>query len=383
MFQDLPKKEQLSLLNRGFSRRNLGRIAALATAGATLPFYNEPALAQLSMIGPLPPGAVKINANENPLGPCAEALDALHSVAKNGGRYQYEETFGFGRTLAETEGLKTDHVQPYPGSSEPLHRTILAFTSPDKPLVMADPGYEAGERAARFIGAPVIKVPLTKTYAHDVKAMVAASPNAGVIYICNPNNPTGTLTARADIEYVLANKPAGSILLLDEAYIHLAHSMGACSDLVAADKDIIILRTFSKIYGMAGLRAGAAMGRPDLISKLTSYGAGAMPVTGMAAATASLKATNLVPARSKLIRSIREDVFAFLSKEGHPFIASESNKFMVDVKRPGATVIKAMAAEKVFIGRVWQSWPTHVRVSIGTQDEMEKFKTAFKKVMST
>lgn len=367
---------------RGFSRRALGRVAALVTAGATLPFYNEPALAQLSMIGPLPPGAVKINANENPLGPCTEALDAIYSVAKNGGRYQYEETFGFGKTLAESEGLKQNYVQPYPGSSEPLHRAILAYTSPEKPLVMSDPGYEAGERAAKFIGAPVIKVALTKTYAHDVEAMVKASPNAGVIYICNPNNPTGTLTPRKDIEYVLANKPAGSILLLDEAYIHLAHSMGVCSDLVAADKDVIILRTFSKIYGMAGLRAGAAMGRPDLIAKLTNYGAGALPVTGMVAATASLKSSTLVPERKKIIRDIREDVFAFLDKHKFSYVASESNKFMLDTKRPGGEVVKAMAAEKVFIGRVWQAWPTHVRVSIGTKDEMAKFKEAFLKVMA-
>ena len=136
---------------------------------------------------------------------------------------------------------------------------MLAFTSPSKPFVTADPGYEAGERAAKFIGAKVIRVPLTKSYAHDVKAMAAANPNAGLIYICNPNNPTGTLTPREDIEWLLENKPKGSILLLDEAYIHIAGAP-MCSDLVAKDKDIIILRTFSKIYGMAGLRAGAALG---------------------------------------------------------------------------------------------------------------------------
>lgn len=335
------------------TRRGFGRASALLTAGATLPFYNESALAQLSMIGKLPPDAVKINANENPLGPCPEALEAIHKVAANGGRYQYEETFGFAQTLAETEGVTPKYVQPFAGSSDPLHRAVLAFTSPDKPLVMGEPGYEAGERAARFIGSPVIKVPLLPNFAHDVKAMVKASANAGVIYICNPNNPTGTLTSRADIEYVLANKPAGSILLLDEAYIHLSHTATAASDLVAADKDVIILRTFSKIYGMAGLRAGAAIGRPDLISKLTSYGAGALPVTGMVAATASLKSKTLVPERRKMIREVREDVFSFLDKNKFSFVPSESNKFMVDVKRPGGEVIKAMAAEKVFIGRVW------------------------------
>ncbi len=370
------------LLERGFSRRNFGRIATMLTAGAALPFYNEPAMAQLSAIrGPMPPDAVKINANENPLGPCTEAVAAIQKILPNGGRYLYEETFGMQEILAEQEGVKANYVQPYAGSSAPLHQAVLAFTSPAKPFVTADPGYEAGERAARFIGAKVISVPLTKTYAHDVKAMAAASPNAGLIYVCNPNNPTGSLTPRADIEWLLENKPKGSILLLDEAYIHIAGAP-MCSDLVAKDKDIIILRTFSKIYGMAGLRAGAAIARPDLLQKISQYSAGALPVTGMAAATASLKSKNLVPERRKIIGDVRADVLGFLDKHNFKYVPSVSNKFMVDVKRPGGEIADAMRKEKIYIGRVWPSWPTYVRVSIGTQDEMNKFKTAFLKVMA-
>src|SRR5215471_13959514 len=193
----LQTEQKRDLLARGFSRRSFGRIATMLTAGAALPFYNEPAMAQLSAIrGPMPPDAVKINANENPLGPCQEAVAAIHAILPNGGRYLYEETFGMQEILAEQEGVKANYVQPYAGSSAPLHQAVLAFTSPTKPFVTADPGYEAGERAARFIGAKVISVPLTKSYAHDVKAM-AASADAGLIYICNPNNPTGTLTPRA------------------------------------------------------------------------------------------------------------------------------------------------------------------------------------------
>jgi histidinol-phosphate aminotransferase len=370
------------LLERGFSRRNFGRIAAMITAGATLPFYNEPAMAQLSAIrGPMPADAVKINANENPLGPCAEAAAAIHAIVPNGGRYLYEETFGMQEILAEQEGVKANYVQPYAGSSAPLHQAVLAFTSPTKPFVTADPGYEAGERAARFIGAKVISVPLTKSYAHDVKAMAAASPDTGLIYVCNPNNPTGTVTPRADIEWLLENKPKGSILLLDEAYIHIAGAP-MCSDLVAKDKDIIILRTFSKIYGMAGLRAGAAIARPDLLQKIAPYSAGALPVTGMAAATASLKSKKVVPERRKIIGDVRADVLGFLDKHNFKYVPSVSNKFMVDVKRPGGEIVEAMRKEKIYIGRVWPSWPTYVRVSIGTQDEMNKFKTAFLKVMA-
>jgi histidinol-phosphate aminotransferase len=155
-----------------------------------------------------------------------------------------------------------------------------------------------------------------------------------------------------------------------------------CSDLVAQDKDIVILRTFSKIYGMAGLRAGAAIGRPDLLEKVRPWTSGALPVTGMVAATASLKSKTLVPQRRKIIGDVRQDVLGFLDSHGFEYIPSVSNKFMVNVRRPGKEIIEAMMKEKVYIGRVWPSLPTYVRVSVGTQEEMSKFKTAFLKVMA-
>jgi histidinol-phosphate aminotransferase len=377
---------QLSARSNGsspISRRAFGRMATLLAAGATLPFYNESALAQLSKTGPIPLDAVKINANENPLGPCPEASEAIARVIAKGGRYMYEETDTFANTLAELDGLDPEYVLPFAGSSDPLHRAVLAFTSKEKPFVVSDPGYEAGARAAQFVGAKVVKVPLTQSYAHDVKAMVkvAQDRKAGLIYICNPNNPTGTITPRADIEWLVANKPEETIVLLDEAYIHLSDEP-MCSDLVAMDKDVIILRTFSKLYGMAGLRAGAALGRPDLIGKLRNYGAGALPLTGMVAATASLKAKNLVPERRKIIKDVREDVFAFLQKNNIAFVPSVSNCFMLDAKMPARRLINAMKKEKVYIGRVWPVWPTHARITVGTKEEMAKFKTALLKVMS-
>ncbi len=369
--------------NQQISRRGFSRMAALLAAGASLPFYNETTLAQLSRSGPIPPDAIKINANENPLGPCPEAAEAIAKVVAKGGRYMYEETDTFAKTLAELEGLDPEYIMPFAGSSDPLHRAVLAFTSKEKPFVTADPGYEAGSRAAQFMGAKVIRVPLTPTYGHDVKAMVkvAHERKAGIIYVCNPNNPTGTLTPRADIEYAIANKPEETILLLDEAYIHLTEEpMG--SDFVAMDKDVIILRTFSKLYGMAGLRAGAAMGRPDLIGKLRSYGAGALPLTGMVGATASLKSRNLVADRRKIIKDTREDVFAFLQKNNISFVPSVSNCFMLDAKMPARRLVNAMQKEKVYIGRVWPAWPTYARVSVGAREEMAKFKTALVKVMN-
>ncbi len=373
-------KQQRDFLERGFSRRDFGRLATLLTAGATLPFYNEAALAQLSALGKLPPDAVKINGNENPLGPCQQAREAMYRMVNEGGRYNYGLTEELAQTAAEQEGVPRDHVMPFAGSSDPLHRVILAFTSPSRSLVMAEPTYEAAEGAAGYIGARVVRVPLTKDHRHDLEAMAKVEAGAGVIYVCNPNNPTGTMTPRASIERLLAYKPKGAIVLLDEAYIHFT-TAPRCSDLVAAGKDLILLRTFSKIYGMAGLRAGLAMGRPDLLEKIRMYAAGGLTVTGMIGATASLKAQGLVEERRKINKDVRDGVFDFLAKRNFSFIPSESNKFMLDVKRPGQQVAQALAAEKVYIGRVWPCWPTHVRVTVGTPEEMGKFQAALLKVM--
>ncbi|SPE34253.1 Aminotransferase [Candidatus Sulfopaludibacter sp. SbA3] len=378
----LTDEQSKDALKRGFSRRNFGRIAAMMGAGAAaLPFYNEPAMAQLSRVD-APPDAVMINSNENPLGPCTEARNAVHEIVAQGGRYLFGEADKVRKTLSEQEGLKGNYVRIYPGSSAPLHQSVIAFTSPEKPLIMGDPGYEAGAGAAAFIGSKVIRVPLTSDYRHDVKAMAAASPNAGLIYICNPNNPTGTLTPKSELEWIVANKPKGAIVLLDEAYTHISEAP-FMSDLVAKDKDVVILRTFSKIYGMAGLRAGAALGRPDLLDKLDGYSKLSMlPITGMVAAQASLLSKNLVPERRKMIGAVREDCLNFLEKNRFKYVPSVSNCFMVDVKRPGQEIVSAMMKEKVVIGRVWKAWPTYVRVTVGLPDEMKKFQAAFLKVMA-
>jgi histidinol-phosphate/aromatic aminotransferase/cobyric acid decarboxylase-like protein len=130
---------------------------------------------------------------------------------------------------------------------------------------------------------------------------------------------------------------------------------------------------------MAGLRAGAAIARPDLLEKIRPYSAGAMPITAMAGATASLKVKNLVPERRKIMGDVREDVFSWLTARNVEFMPSESNCFMINVKRPGKEFFNGMAAQKVYIGRVWPVWPTWVRVTVGTKDEMAKFKDAFAK----
>lgn len=383
MIPNLSPEECKDFLKRGFSRRSFGRIATMLTAGATLPFYNEPAMAQLSEIkGKIPPDAVMINANENPLGPCSEAAEAMRNIVQKGGRYMYGLTNDLRDTMAAMEGVKPEYIRIFAGSSAPLHQAVLAFCSPHKAYVAGDPGYEAGGRAASFIGAKAVNVPLTKDYAHDVKAMARAHSTPGLIYLCNPNNPTGSLTSREDMEWLLENKPAGSVLMVDEAYIHFAEGASTMIDMAAKDKDIIVLRTFSKLYGMAGLRAGTAIARPELLDKISNFSAGALPVTSMVGANVSLKQKNLVAQRRKIVKDTREDTLSWLDKHNFHYVPSVSNKFMVDTKRPGKEVIEAMAREKVYIGRVWPVWPTYVRVTVGTPEEMAKFKAAFLKVMA-
>src|SRR5713101_2311140 len=257
---------------RNGSRRAFLQLSAAATAAMAFRIATEASLAAEER-NVYHPGGVVIDANENPLGPCEAARKAIVDMAPQGGRYSYWLKEEFVKTFTEMEDLKPEYLRVFPGSSEPLHFSVLAVTSPSKSYVTADPGYEAGMRAANISGARIAKSPLTKTYAHDVKAMIAAAPDAGLFYVCTPNNPTGTLTPHSDIKQLLAVKPKGSVVLVDEAYIHFSNGVSAL-DLVKANQDVIVLRTFSKIYGMAGIRCGLAIGRPDLLEKLETYNSG-------------------------------------------------------------------------------------------------------------
>ncbi len=366
-------------LSKG-SRRTFLQLSAAATAAMALRISTEASLAAEER-NVFHPGAIVIDANENPLGPCDAARKAIVDMAPQGGRYSYWLKEEFVKTFTEMEGIKPEYLHVYPGSSEPLHFSVLSFTAPAKSYVTADPGYEAGMKAAKISGARIVKTPLTKTYAHDIKAMLAAAPDAGLFYVCTPNNPTGTMTPHSDIEQLLAAKPKSSVVLVDEAYIHFSDGVSAL-DLVKADQDVIVLRTFSKIYGMAGIRCGMAIGRPDLLAKLENFsGWSAMPITAMAAATASLKHEHLVPERKQLNAAIRQKTFDWLASQGYSYVPSQSNCFMLDAKRPAKEVIDAMAKRNVYIGRPWPVWPTHVRITVGTQPEMDAFHEAFQAVM--
>jgi histidinol-phosphate aminotransferase len=385
----LTSKVQNELLDRGFSRRQVARIAL--GASAVLPFFHEFAFAQDDGV-PAPrgqraaydPDAVRITSNENPMGPSKEGLEAIAKVSPRAWRYGPQgDNQDFNALLASTENVPLDHVTPYPGSGTPLANLVPAFCSPTRSWVMASPGYGSG--ASKGIGNKVVKVPLRKDYTHDVEAMIKADPNAGAYYICNPNNPTGTLTPRKDIEYILANKKKDAVLVIDEAYIHFSGRENMSTDLVKADKDVVVLRTFSKIYGMAGLRAGMAYGRPDLLAQLAKFGRTAnLSVATMACAAASMKVeTSLLKERVPINKRNRELAFEHLDKLGVSYIPSVSNFFMMSVKgMTGPEVNKAMAAKKVLLaGNRWPEWPQHIRVTVGTYEEMGKFNAALDEVI--
>jgi histidinol-phosphate aminotransferase len=360
------------------SRRSFLQLTAAAAACRLM---TEPMLAAAAARKPAPSGAVVIDANENPLGPSQPAREAISVIIPQGGRYLDSLTDELIQTFAQQEGLNPDHVHVFPGSTPALHFGVVAFTSPQRSYVTADPGYEAGMHAAAATGARVVKVPLTKTYAHDVKAMLAAAPDAGLFYVCSPNNPTGTLTPHSDLEYLVENKPKDSVVMIDEAYIHFCDAPSTL-DLVRAGKDVIVLRTFSKTYGMAGLRCGFAVARPGLLEKIVDRsGWNFMPVTALVAASASLKDSNLVPERKRINAAVRQETFEWLDRNNYSYIPSVSNCFLLDTKRPAKQVIDAMAQQNVFIGRIWPVMPTCTRITVGTHEEMQEFQMAFQKVM--
>jgi histidinol-phosphate aminotransferase len=390
----------MSTFNQNVSRRNFMRILGAASAATTFPAFaaiQQPTAAAGrgqggfgqggGMRQQLPPDAVIISSNENPLGPAQSALSAISSTAPLGGRYHQEQYSQTIQAFSEQFGLKKGYVGLFPGSGGPLDLALMSNIGPDKPLVYADPSYEQGPGAAKTMKAPMFPVPLTSTYAHDVKAMLKATPNAGAYYIVNPNNPTGTMTPKADILWLLENKPKGSVVIVDEAYFHFSNDESMI-DQVVADKDIIVTRTFSKIYGMAGLRAGVAIARPDLLAKFTDVApparsVGSISITSAAAARASLQDKDLVPLRRKINADVRSETLEFLEKHGYKTVpGSQANFFMVDVKRPGRDFGAQMIKEKVAIGRTWAALPTYVRVTVGTKEEMAKFQTAFVKCMS-
>ena len=219
--------------------------------------------------------------------------------------------------------------------------------------------------------------------------MLAANPNAGVYYVCSPNNPTGTVTPMADIEWLVEHKPAGAMVVIDEAYIHWSpdYPNNTATHLARAGKDVLIMRTFSKIFGMAGMRVGFFMARPDIIKKLQMYDNGflsfQLPAPSAACATASLTQKALMDQRRKEMIATRTMTEDFLKKRGFKVIGpSQANMIMVDWKTKTAKQMQtAFRAQGVAIARTFPAWPTVSRITVGSKADMEGFFTAFDKVV--
>ncbi len=369
----MPIRDELPLPYPEVSRREFARLLSLGAATLAFPRGSlEGHFAREAMQFKPPAGAIRLNSNENPLGPSRAAMKAISDLGTDAGRYPFQLEDALGERLAALEGVPVECIETFQGSSDPLHRAMLAWTSPEKALVYAEPGYEAGWRACKVTGAEVVQVPLLPSLAHDVRSMCATQKPVGIVYICNPNNPTGTTTPRDEILWALANKPAGSILIVDEAYIHFCDEQ-TVAPLVVDHADLLVLRTFSKLYGMAGLRMGVAIAQPQLLHQLRAFGMLSASAPALLAARASVDDTTIITERKAVTRRARDETFTWLDKHNYTFHPSVSNCFMLDAKQPPADLAKAMAERGVIIGRSWPVWPTYARISVGTPDEMKAF----------
>ncbi|CAM5509309.1 pyridoxal phosphate-dependent aminotransferase [Sphingobium scionense] len=381
----LDKEAREDLIERGYSRRQLAKVAALIGAGAAMhEMLASPALAQQQAARGVK-GAVRIGSNECWTGPFPSGVDAIAKAGAVGNWYDPDNYRGdLVSTIAKVEGIPEAQVMLWPGSGGPLVSTVAAYCSPTKGLVTADPTFESAWRTADYLKAPIAKAPQAVGKGHDVKAMLAANPNAGLYYICTPNNPTGTITPIADIKWLLDNKPADAMLLVDEAYLHFSDAPSAAS-LIGNRKDIIVMRTFSKLFGMAGIRLGLTFADPEVQKRLMLFGpsAGGLSITAMACGNAVYPEAALIKARRDEMIAARDKTIAWLTKKGievQP--GSEANMFMVNWKKPAKEMQAALMAapEKVQIGRNWPIWPNVSRVTVGSAEDMTKFCAAVDKV---
>lgn len=366
------------LSRRGFSQ---GLTAGLA--GALAAGFSEAAFAQrAALTGVAPADTAWLNANEFPYGPPQVSIDAMAKVIGSSNRYHYQEFPAFYSTLAATEGLDAKQILVGAGSSEVLHAAIEAFTSPTVPLITPWPTYEAAPELAKVKGHAQVRTPLTAAKAFDVKHLAEGAEKAGggLIYLCNPNNPTSTITTRTDLNWLVENLPKNTYLLVDEAYIHYTTSpeMASAIPYIKQGKNVIVSRTFSKIYAMAGLRAGYVLARPDLIARMAPYRNNVISIVSVRAVLAALDQgpKMLEERKAKIIRT-RTEICDWLTSKNIAFVPPQANFLMIETGRNAKDVQAALLAKGVAVGRQFEHLETMIRVSIGTDAEMAKFRDAF------
>jgi histidinol-phosphate aminotransferase len=363
-----------------FSRR---AFAGMIAAGLT-----EAAFAQRAKLsGVAPADTVWINGNEFPEGPPQASIDAMAKVIGSSNRYHYQEFPAFYAKLAEHEGLTADQILVGAGSSEPLHAAVEAFTSPTVPLIIPMPTYEAAPELTRYKGNPVIETPLNSKMAPDVRRLAAEAEKAGggLIYIVNPNNPTSSITSSDDMAWLVANLPKNTNILVDEAYIHYATSpeISSSFQFVKEGKNVIVARTFSKIYGMAGLRVGYVAAPPQLIKKMEPYRNNVISIVSARAVMAALDlGPSMLAERKAKIVHTRTELCSWLGEKKFKFIPPQANFLMIETGRDAKHVQAEMLTKGVAIGRQFPPLNTMIRVTVGTDAEMAKFRRVFAEVMA-
>ena len=355
-----------------------------AAEAAQARFGASPLSAIRAVIG----SPIRIGSNENPYGPGPAALTAVSATATGSNRYPGPAVQALVNVIAEKHGVPADHVLLSGGSGDILRAVVKASTSPTKAIVAGSPSYESPIRTAQQIGAPVKAVPLTGDQRLDLEAMVAQATGAGLFYICNPNNPTGTAVTGAAvasaIDRVLAASPE-TYVLADEAYFEYADLPGfeTATPFVTKYPQVIIARTFSKIHGMAGMRVGYAIAQPKTIEKLREHhSSSGMSVMSLSAATASLKDTDHLEKQVSLNREVRQVTVDAFKKAGYTVAPSDANFIFVDIRRDSRGFQEACRTEGVNVGRSFPPMLNWTRISIGTMAEMEVSLPVFMKVLS-
>jgi len=363
-----------------------GFFAQMGAAAAVAHVLPEAAYAQRAAVkGAIAKDMVWLNANENPAGPPACSLDAMRAVLAARGRYHYNEFGEIYATMAKSEGLAPEQIVAGSGSSEVLHTAVDLFTSATRPFISVSPAYEGPRDVARNLGRPVILTRLRDDYTADVHKMAEEADKAhgGLIYLCNPNNPTSAVTSAQEIYWLVNNLPANTILLVDEAYIHFVERPDVKSALpyVRQGKNVIVARTFSKIYGMAGLRVGFAAARPDLTEQMARLALNVISIVSARAVVAALAdRDNILSTRKAALVKTRHELTAWLQEREVRFIEPNANFVMIDVGRNAREFITTMPTMGVAPGRPFPPLENMLRVSIGTDADMAKFREVFWKV---
>jgi histidinol-phosphate aminotransferase len=333
-------------------------------------------------------GLIRLSANENSNGPGEQVLEAIHGSFGVVNRYPFELARTLTSTLAGRLGVSADQLMLGCGSSEILDAAVLAFTAPDRGLVTAAPTFELAGDSATRLGHPVAAVPVTTDLGLDLATMSAKAPGAGLAYICNPNNPTGTLHGGDAIERfvsdTLAREPRATILI-DEAYHEYVDrpDYRTAIPLALANPRVIVSRTFSKIYGLAGMRVGYAVGRAETLKAMAPFvddmKLGCLSTT---AALAALADTGRPAEQHRLNQDAKAYTVRMLTEAGYPPIPSQANFLMVDVRRDIRVFQDACRQRGVGVARPFPPLLTYARISIGTMDEMTRAAAVFKDVLA-